>query len=228
MKKSTFKKLGLGMVAVSFLAAGAYFKGGFDDQGLSAEYCQEQWKKNETQKEIAEAQRKAQMEESVESQKMLESVQNYQTKTSLTGNEFEANGSEDNTSITGLTEVGTNGGTSKSRDFKGLSYADYISADSEQGKMVAMSVVDENGICKINDYVLVSLDRTYGAEIGQVVELITDGGIIEAVVADFKEPDGAVVNFICDKASTSDRVKSFGSFSILDEYAGEITSVNLK
>lgn len=113
----------------------------------------------------------------------------------------------------------------KSLDFKGLSYVDNIDYNSEAGEMLIESDTRVNGVQSMEDAVCISIDKTLGFERGTRLVVTTTDVKFKAVVVDFKEHDGAMINIICDKDKIPGMVKTMGSFNVLDEFSGDIVRI---
>ena len=96
-----------------------------------------------------------------------------------------------------------------------MSYVSNIDYNSEAGEMLRESDTRIDGIQSLEDAICISIDKTLGFE---RVEF-------KAVVVDFKEHDGAMLNFICDKDKIPGTVKTMGSFNVLDDFSGEIIRI---
>lgn len=113
----------------------------------------------------------------------------------------------------------------KSLDFKGLSYVDNVDYNSEAGEMLRESDTRIDGIQSLEDAICISIDKTLGFERGARIIVTTTDVEFKAVVVDFKEHDGAMLNFICDKDKIPGTVKTMGSFNVLDDFSGEIIRI---
>lgn len=113
----------------------------------------------------------------------------------------------------------------KSLDFKGLSYVNNIDYNSEAGEMLRESDTRIDGIKSLEDAICISIDKTLGFERGARIIITTTDVEFKAVVVDFKEHDGAMINFICDKDKIPGTVKTMGSFNVLDDFSGDIIRI---
>lgn len=113
----------------------------------------------------------------------------------------------------------------KPLNFKGLSYVGNMDLESEAGEMLMESDTRVDGIKSLEDAICVAIDRTLGFERGSRIIIKTTNVEFNAVVVDFKEHDGAMINFICEKEKIPGIVKTMGSFNVLDDFSGDIIRI---
>lgn len=132
--------------------------------------------------------------------------------------------------------------TEVNTDFK--SYMDYrtiTKTDSPQYKLQKEAVTDKNGLRKKGDYYIIALGTYYSDTVGDCFEITLDSGeSFKAIVGDIKDDRhtdryhryhpmsdgrGDVVEFIVDAKKLPRKVKIWGSVSALEEFSGEIESI---
>lgn len=130
--------------------------------------------------------------------------------------------------IDAISEVGTEGEriVSKSSEFKGISFADYMSGEGGRAEVLDNSILGKYGIRYQDGNPLISLSSAYGGSIGDtVIVKLSTGHFLTCVIADIKDDDGSVMNIICNKGYVPNRVIKIGSFSCIEEFSGEVTDV---
>lgn len=188
------------------------------DAGPTVEECRAHSEENIRMTEIAEESARAHAEED----EIWESVN------ASAYNEIEEQESIPAEPIYGVSEVGTDGDriVSKNSEFKGISFADYMSREGGRAEVLDNSILGEYGIRYQEGKPLISLSKSYGGNIGDTVTIeLSTGHSLTCVIADIKDDDGSVMNVICNEGYLPNRVKKIGSFSCIEEFSGEVTDV---
>lgn len=129
--------------------------------------------------------------------------------------------------VNGVTTVETEGEEiKKTSDFKGISYAEYMSKEGGRQEILNNSILGDYGVRYSEGRPLISLNSLYGGNIGDAVTVKFDNGrSLTCVIADVKGDDGSAMNIICNKGYVPDKVLKTGTFSSVDVFAGKVVEV---
>lgn len=120
------------------------------------------------------------------------------------------------------------------------SYTDYrcLSRSSAQWKLQEQAYTDENGLRKIGDAYLVALGSYYGTTIGtRYTVTLSTGKQFNIILCDVKDDrhtnsthqyttvNGCVIEFYVETDKMPSRVRSFGSIGALEQFKGNVVSI---
>lgn len=124
-------------------------------------------------------------------------------------------------------------------DFKAwMDYRTITNKNSNQYKLLVSAISDENGLMRIDNFVCVATGSKYGS-IGDKMKITLDNGnIFYAIKADQKsdahtingtvdKTNRSAVEFIINKNNLNRDIKRMGTVSVLEEYKGEIKTIEI-
>lgn len=112
-----------------------------------------------------------------------------------------------------------------------------LRSGTSQYKVVHMASVNEYGILEYDDRAVVAVGFGWGLTIGETATVTTTNGSYKIVVGDWKAKcdtdstnkvttsNGCVVEFIVDRNSLTNCIKTTGSVSSVSKYSGKVLSI---